>query len=331
MFDLDCGAYIRLDCGRMEFSQRMLRATTGDGTMRRMAAKTTWFTFTSVDIWLGEFHLPPDHQGWQLPNAISDRAPLIAFPRTTVRIGQENRPWVVAEPTRAILYAAGQPYRRGIVSAEGDRCSFITFSHELAAEAAAPFDARGDDPLTYRFPFVAADVGTTDYQRHQRTRRQVADATAGPEQVREELYWLAGRVVASGYVGQMGRAGRLPSKTRREAVDAVRASIGRDLSVTQTLDELGAEACLSPFHLARVFRSVTGTSIHAYRTQVRLRSGLARIADGDSIADVAADVGFSSQAHLTDRFHREFGVAPNAWRREMSTIVKARAELARLA
>jgi AraC-like DNA-binding protein len=314
----------------MVFSQRCHPWPGGSGTMPRMPAETTWFTFVSRDIWLGEFRLPPDHTGWQEPNSISDRAPLIAFPRTTVRIGQESKPWIVADPTRAVLYAAGQPYRRELVSTEGDRCSFITFSHELAAEAASAFDIRADDGVMYRFPFVTADVRAADYERHQRTRRLVANATAEAEQVREELYWLLARVVASGYVGHAGKPAK-PNRSGREAVDAVRTAIGRDLSVTHSLDMLGAAACMSPFHLARVFRSVTGTTIHAYRTQVRLRAALGRIADGEALVEVAAEVGFSSQAHLTDRFGRAFGVAPNAWRREMSTIVKAREELARLA
>jgi AraC-like DNA-binding protein len=314
----------------MVFSQLTVSAGGSGGTMPFMPAETTWITFTSPDIWLGEFRLPPDHRGWHEPNVISDRAPLIAFPRTAVRIGQEAKPWIVADPTRAALYPAGQPYRRELVSTEGDRCSFITFSRELAADAASSFDRRAHDPLTYRFPFVAAQVDTADYERHQRTRKLLADSKAEPGQIREELYGLLGRVVASGYAGRAASHAK-PTMGARDAVDAVRTAIGRDLSVTHSLDELGALACLSPFHLARVFRSVTGSSIHAHRTQVRLRSGLARIADGDSLADVAADVGFSSQAHLTDRFHREFGVAPHAWRREMSTIVKAREELARLA
>ncbi|MEO6351376.1 MAG: AraC family transcriptional regulator [Candidatus Limnocylindrales bacterium] len=330
---MDCGAYIWVGVERVVFSQRSLPRPAGDGTMPRMAAQTTWFTFVSPDIWLGEFRLPPDHPGWHLPNAISVRAPLIAFPRTTVRIDQEGKPSIVADPTRAVLYAAGQRYRRGLVSGEGDRCSFITFSHALAAQAALPFDTRADDPATYRFPFVAAAVDAPDYQRHQRTRQRVADPTraADEDAIREELYWLLGRVVANGYSQHAGHALRRSAAAGQDAVDAVRVAIGRDLSITHSLDELGERACLSPFHLARVFRSLTATSIHAYRTQVRLRASIARIADGEALANVAAEVGFSSQEHLTDRFHRAFGMAPNAWRREMSRIVKARGEFARLA
>ncbi len=70
----------------------------------------------------------------------------------------------------------------------------------------------------------------------------------------------------------------------------------------------------SPFHLSRVFREQTGSSLHAYRTEARLRAGLERIADGEGLAGLAADLGFASQAHLTDRFRRVFGVTPHAWR-----------------
>lgn len=284
-----------------------------------MARPGKTFTFTSEDIWMGEFELPPTDPGWDRPNAISEEVPLIAVPRTTVGIHQEGRPAVVADPTRAICYAAGQPYRRKVLSSDGDHCSFITFTHRLAAEAAAPFDpVAAADPDTYRFPFVAADIARDEYARHQATRRALATGEPDPDALRESLYWLLARVVASGY---RGRETRLAAQRRRatdashsEVVDAVRATIGRTLGSNLSLDDLANTVLVSPFHLSRIFRERTGTSIHAYRTEVRLRSSLGRIADGERLADVAAAVGFSSHAHLTDRFRRAYGISPQQWR-----------------
>ena len=90
--------------------------------------------------------------------------------------------------------------------------------------------------------------------------------------------------------------------------------IGRCLESNVSLDGLAATAHMSPFHLSRIFRERTGRSIHAYRTEVRLRASLGRIADGERLADVAAAVGFASHAHLTDKFRRAYGVGPREWR-----------------
>jgi AraC-like DNA-binding protein len=289
----------------------------------------TRFTFTSDDIWLGEFNLPPADPAWDRPNAIGMEAPLLAIPRTTVAIRHEGRPWVVADPTRAICYAAGQPYRRGVLSADGDRCSFISFSHALAAEAASAYDpVAAADPSRYRFPFITADIGRVEYIGHQRVRRAIASGAGDRNELRESLYWMLARVVANGYAGvERSRANshrRATSASHVEVTNAVRAGIGRRLDANITLDELAASAHMSPFHLSRVFREQTGRSIHAYRTEVRLRASLGRIADGERLADVAAAVGFVSQSHLTDKFRRAYGVTPGEWRdREKRRNVEA--------
>jgi AraC-like DNA-binding protein len=40
-----------------------------------------------------------------------------------------------------------------------------------------------------------------------------------------------------------------------------------------------------------------------------------RILGGQPLADVAADVGFHDQAHLSHRFHRFLGIAPGRFAR----------------
>ena len=311
--------------------------------MSAAAASNTTFTFVSDDIWMGEFRLPPDAPAWTRTNQISERAPLIAYPRTTVRIDQEGRESVVADATRAVAYKAGQPYRRALVSADGDSCTFLTFSHMLAAEAAAPYDPAADDPRTYTFPFVAAPIERRDYVELNRVKRIVEAGAFNSEDIRESLYWLVGRAVAGGYADRTRvRDERRPGTARahREMIDSVRAGIGTQLDTNVALDDLAAGACMSPFHLSRVFRELTGWSIHGYRTEVRLRTSLEPIAGGERLADVAAAVGFANQAHLTDRFRRAFGVTPHAWRsslvsrherREMRRIMESNRGVARIA
>jgi AraC family transcriptional regulator len=79
------------------------------------------------------------------------------------------------------------------------------------------------------------------------------------------------------------------------------------------VDEIAREVGLSPFHLARLFRRHTGFSLHGYRTRIRLLQALDRIEEArGALTDLALELGFSSQSHLTDAFRRAFGVPPGA-------------------
>jgi AraC-like DNA-binding protein len=237
------------------------------------------------------------------------------------------------------MYHAGQPYRRGLVSPAGDRCSFIGFSHAIAAEAAADLDSRAADPLTYVFPFSFAPIDRTRHLLHQQVRTNAIGGELDGDAVRETLYAMVAEVVKAGYSAAGAQPARRSATIRehRDAVDSVRADIGRDLTMTSSLDELAATVHMSPFHLSRVFREQTGQSISAYRTDLRLRSSLEPIASGVGLASVAALTGFASHAHLSDRFRRAYGLTPQAWRSglanpsEMRRIVEASGGQARIA
>jgi len=88
---------------------------------------------------------------------------------------------------------------------------------------------------------------------------------------------------------------------------AVRARYAESTS----LGELAATTGYSVFHTCRVFRATTGTTIHGFRRELRLRHALARILDsGESLTDIAIATGFASQSHLTNLFRARFGITP---------------------
>ena len=67
---------------------------------------------------------------------------------------------------------------------------------------------------------------------------------------------------------------------------------------------------MSPTHLARGFTAAFGIAPHAYVVGRRLEAARDRILAGQPLADVATEVGFFDQAHLTHRFRRFLGVTP---------------------
>ena len=77
-----------------------------------------------------------------------------------------------------------------------------------------------------------------------------------------------------------------------------------------TLTAAAADLGSSVTQLARAFSSTFHIAPHAYVMGRRLDAARHRILAGQPLADVALDVGFSDQAHLTRRFKRFLGTTP---------------------
>jgi AraC-like DNA-binding protein len=131
-------------------------------------------------------------------------------------------------------------------------------------------------------------------------------ALAHESQLIEALAGLVARHavgnVAAHRIGREHRAVRL-------AKEYLETLPGENVS----LDTLARTAGIGPYHLCRVFRHGTGLSPHAYQVQVRVRLAKSLLAQGLPISQVAAEAGFTDQAHLTRHFKRTFGVTPGRY------------------
>ncbi len=80
-----------------------------------------------------------------------------------------------------------------------------------------------------------------------------------------------------------------------------------------SLSQLAEQVSFSPYYLLRVFRAQVGMPPHAYLESVRIRQAQRLIEAGRPLAEIAAEVGFSSQSHLTCRFKQIIGVTPGQY------------------
>jgi AraC-like DNA-binding protein len=94
------------------------------------------------------------------------------------------------------------------------------------------------------------------------------------------------------------------------AVEAFRAHLDDHLFEPVTIAAAAEILGVSPTHLARGFTTAFGIAPHAYVMGRRLEAARDRILAGQPLADVATEVGFFDQAHLTHRFRRFLGVTP---------------------
>lgn len=93
----------------------------------------------------------------------------------------------------------------------------------------------------------------------------------------------------------------------QQAIDYIHAHLNRDLSLT----ELASVVNISPTYFASLFKQAMGISPHQYVIQQRVEQAKLMLSKTDlAIADIALQVGFSSQSHLTQQFKRLTGMTP---------------------
>jgi AraC-like DNA-binding protein len=211
---------------------------------------------------------------------------------------------VVGTPSHAVFIAADTPYRIAFPGAIGDRAIVLRFDSAVIPEAV---DRRPGETLGSHGLLPAQAMMRRDLLRR-RTSDPAAERfeieTLGLELL--DLCFCALREVPS-----LQRATHLRHSRAVERVkEAVAVAPGRDWSVGR----LAKIANLSHFHLCRVFRERTGSSIYDYVLRERLAQSLEAVLDGGDITAIALDAGFASHSHFTARFKRFFGVTPSALR-----------------
>ena len=129
----------------------------------------------------------------------------------------------------------------------------------------------------------------------------------------------AGLCLAARFVqvagGRKPAGQRTTASERRRAVEAalwISSHSRQDIH----LEQAAARAGLSLFHFLRLFSRVLGVSPHQYLVRSRLRHAAQLLArGGQSVTDVALDVGFADLSNFVRSFHRAAGVPPGAFRR----------------
>ncbi len=102
----------------------------------------------------------------------------------------------------------------------------------------------------------------------------------------------------------------LPADRRLKRVcDAIIA----DPADARPLDDWADVAGMGRRTFTRAFRSQTGVSLSMWRRQIRLMEAASRIAAGESVSNVAFDVGYESPSSFIAMFHKVFGEPPGAY------------------
>jgi len=285
--------------------------------------------YRSPVVTIANFRAEPSHSGFQDSGPAENH--IFVFPRTAVRIRHAGRSAFVAGPDVVTFYNKDQVYSRERVTSEGDHCDWFAVAPGILLEAVRQHDPaaadRPDDP--FLFTHGPADAGSYLLQRLV-VRHLSETGTLEPLFVEETAVRLLSRVVA-GAMRAWDLDRRSSSPIQGDLAEAARTVLARSFREPVTLDEVARRTGSSVFHLCRTFRRHTGSTLHGYRNQLRLRTALERAADpaGD-LTELALDLGYSSHSHFTAAFRKAFGIAPSAFRRK-ATAQAVRELSARLA
>lgn len=125
--------------------------------------------------------------------------------------------------------------------------------------------------------------------------------------------------------GAANSARTLAPRVAARVIDYIEAH----LHLRLTLAELAAQTGLSVPHFKVLFRATLGVPVHRYVVQRRVERAKTLLLEGRcSAAQIALDVGFAHQSHMTQWMHRLLGVTPREIARAGRAAVAAADTLA---
>ncbi len=273
-------------------------------------------------IRVGAFRCPP----WYLH--FTDTGPiqgyLIVFPRTGVCITHAGGAPIVADPNVVMFYNHHQLYRRHKLSERGDLCDWFAFKPQVIIEALHRFETAVVERPDKPFCFTHGPSDSHIYLLQRLVVKHLTDSTVpDPLFIEETMLYVLGKVIENAYRVRGHDSNQSVSETQREhatLTNEAQTILSTRFQERLSLTELAGELYSSPYHLCRVFRQQTSYTIHHYLSQVRLRTALEYVEQGETdLTRLALDLGFTHHSHFTQAFRQTFGLPPSSLKAPLSS------------
>ena len=112
-----------------------------------------------------------------------------------------------------------------------------------------------------------------------------------------------------------------PLTPGNERIAAILRHLDRHLAEDICIDDLAEQFYLSKYHMMRLFRRETGTTIHGYLTERRLMMARELMARGMSATDACFRSGWRSYCSFTRAWGKRFGSTPTG-RRDTAALAE---------
>lgn len=174
-----------------------------------------------------------------------------------------------------------------------------------------------------RLALAAAEDSALEAKLHERVATHdqallnIANLLAIEEATRYESGLLLWNRAATGFINRLVLAHTwIPQPPARGSLGLhvlyrIRDYIDGHLAEPIEVSDLASLAGRSPYHFTRIFARSIGMTPYRYVVHLRLQAAIDRIQRGMSLAEVAAETGFSDQSHLSRWIRRVFGVSPS--------------------
>ncbi len=123
------------------------------------------------------------------------------------------------------------------------------------------------------------------------------------------LEWMFASIIAGDTVVPLQKPS-VSEENYLRIVETITSNISERLSI----DEIASRCNMSVSNAKRVFSKYAGCGISVYYNGVVITEAKKLLSDGESVYDVAASLGFSSQNYFSSFFKRITGMSPTAWR-----------------
>lgn len=254
------------------------------------------------------YYLSPDPR---IVIFFNDVSPHIRMSNRESGFGQHDRPM-----TRAVYVPAGVPLWTKFTS-------WHRFSH-------LDLHLHKDRLLRFLTPSVGSSVARSVLRRPVEIQDVGAIETLAGLLVDEVANPSKHAVYAESLVGSIATALLdLPHDTGEQANGRLTQAQMNRLSsrmnargdYRMSVGDMAATVGLSESWFATVFKQTTGKTPLQWQLSRRIELAQSLLIEGQlSLADIAAQLGFSDQAHLTKAFRQTVGETPAAWRRMQLTL-----------
>jgi AraC-like DNA-binding protein len=211
------------------------------------------------------------------------------------------------DPTVAYGVNPGDEQRYDHPHEDGDDCTAIGFDADLLASV------WGGEPELPHVPLPTSPQIDLEQRLLLAAARQGAD----PHELVERAIVLSARALERIDAARVASGRPATARARQALTDGAREALAA--APERSLADLARLLAVSPHHLSRVFRGTTGHTVARHRMRLRARTALERLAGGeDTLARLAADLGFADQAHLTRVIRAETGHTPSVLRQALA-------------
>jgi AraC-like DNA-binding protein len=151
---------------------------------------------------------------------------------------------------------------------------------------------------------------------HRMLLRSLASGMANDD-VEEQVIRIVGSAVEQRRADVV-RGSRRSTEPNWRCLVSDACEVLHDVDGDISVQELGRSVGCSPFHLSRVFRAITGSTISQYRLRLRVRAVLYHLDQGEEdLSALANAVGFADHSHMTRSVVAQLGETPSALRRRL--------------